>query len=138
MKKNLIITALLCCACFMLNAQEFEYKLRAGFGIGGSSPIPLPFEIRKIKSYNPALALSLEGSANYWVTYNFGILSGLRFEIKGMTTRASVKNYHIIMNISEGEQEGMVNGMFTGDVETKVNNQYITLPLLATYRFNGE
>ena len=29
-----------------------EYRLKAGFNIGGTSPIPLPVEIRKINSYN--------------------------------------------------------------------------------------
>ena len=38
-----------------------EYRLKAGFNIGGTSPIPLPVEIRKINSYKPTTAFSIEG-----------------------------------------------------------------------------
>lgn len=35
----------------------WEYNIKAGFNIGGTSPIPLPKEIRKIDSYAPASPL---------------------------------------------------------------------------------
>ena len=42
----------------LINAalHGWEYEVRAGFSIGGTSPIPLPAEIRSINSYNPSLA----------------------------------------------------------------------------------
>ena len=41
--------------------KGLEYRLKAGFNIGGTSPLPLPAEIRKINSYNPTTAFSIEG-----------------------------------------------------------------------------
>ncbi len=39
---------------------------KAGFNIGGTSPIPLPKEIRKIDSYAPGIAIAIEGNATKW------------------------------------------------------------------------
>ena len=52
----------------LLNAalHGWEYEVRAGISIGGSSPLPLPAEIRSIDSYNPTLAIMLEGNAIKW------------------------------------------------------------------------
>ena len=41
----------------------WEYNIKAGFNIGGTSPIPLPKEIRKIDSYAPGIAIAIEGNA---------------------------------------------------------------------------
>mgnify|MGYP001718781183 FL=1 len=43
----------------LINAalHGWEYEIRAGVSIGGTSPLPLPVEIRSIDSYNPTLAL---------------------------------------------------------------------------------
>ena len=53
----------------LINAalHGWEYEVRAGFSIGGTSPIPLPAEIRSINSYNPSLAISLEGNMTKWI-----------------------------------------------------------------------
>ena len=59
MKKNLYILLALACLCGTLSAQrKFEYRVKAGFNVGGALPIPFPAEIRKIKSYNPTMAFS--------------------------------------------------------------------------------
>ena len=44
----------------------WEYNIKAGFNIGGTSPIPLPKEIRKIDSYAPGIAIAIEGNATKW------------------------------------------------------------------------
>ena len=36
--------------------RGLEYQVKAGFNIGGTSPLPLPREIRSIDSYRPRLA----------------------------------------------------------------------------------
>ena len=41
-------------------AKGLEYEVKAGFHIGGASPLPLPYEIREINSYNPTLAIPLK------------------------------------------------------------------------------
>lgn len=45
----------------------WEYSIKAGFNIGGTSPLPLPDEIRSIDSYNPNVAFSIEGNATKWL-----------------------------------------------------------------------
>ena len=43
-----------------------EYELKAGVNIGGTAPLPLPSEIRKINSYSPNLALSFGTEITKW------------------------------------------------------------------------
>ena len=65
-KKIISLLLLLSIGCYttIVQAQEernqsilksltkgLEYRLKAGFNIGGTSPLPLPAEIRKINSY---------------------------------------------------------------------------------------
>ena len=90
----------------------WEYEIRAGINLGGTSPLPLPREIRKIKSFNP----KFNGT-----------------EEKGMETGADVKNYHT--KVIKGDQK--VEGYFTGYNSTSVNMTYLTVPIMANYRFNS-
>lgn len=45
----------------------WEYSLKAGFSIGGTSPLPLPVEIRSIDGYSPSMAISIEGNTTKWL-----------------------------------------------------------------------
>lgn len=121
-----------------LAAQErnFTYKVKAGFNIGGTSPLPIPAQIREIKSYNPLLGLSLGAEATYHFNERWGIMSGLKFENKGMSTHARVKSYKMSMDITDGGTTGKVNGYFTGDVKTKVRNDYLTIPVAVVWRIS--
>ena len=103
-----------------------EYRIKAGVGIGGTSPLPLPIEIRSIDGYSPKLNMSIEGEINKSFNDNWALSFGLRLETKGMRTIARVKAYHIV--IDEGA------GLFTGTVKTTVNNTYLTLPVLAVWK----
>ena len=64
----------------LINAalHGWEYEIRAGVSIGGTSPLPLPVEIRSIDAYNPTLALMLEGNAIKWLgkTKKWGVITG--------------------------------------------------------------
>ena len=73
--------------------RDMEYQLKANFSIGGSAPLGMPREIRKINRYNPTLVLGLEADATKWVSDNkkWGIRVGIRTEGKGMKTEAVVK-----------------------------------------------
>ena len=107
MKKKWITCMLLAMAAAGVQAQNpkeilrqtrengWEFDLKAGINIGGFSPLPLPVEIRSIDSYNPTLAVQLGLDITKWIDDSriWGITSGLRFENKNMTTRATVKNY---------------------------------------------
>lgn len=112
-----------------------EYEVKAGLLIGGTSPLPLPVEIRDISSYNPTLAIGLEGNVLKWIDREkkWGVLLGVRLENKGMKTDARVKNYGMEIIGDGGE---MVKGNWTGQVKTKVKNSYLTFPVQAVYRFN--
>jgi len=111
-----------------------EYELNAGLNIGGASPIPLPAEIREINGYAPRLNLQLGGQVTKWIDRDkkWGVAVGLRFETKGMETKATVKGYGM-----EIYQEGKkVAGKWTGKVRTKYHTQQFVVPILAVYRIN--
>ena len=116
----------------------WEYALKAGFSIGGTSPLPLPKEIRTINGYTPGgVVVSIEGNSTKWLDKKkiWGITFGVRLESKKMTTDANVKNYHIeIINTDNGKP---LVGLWTGNVKTKVNNSYLTVPVLANYKISS-
>ncbi len=143
------ILLLLCLAAGPVSAQEFgedkglvwsklkglEYRLKAGLNIGGTAPLPLPVEIRKIEGYNPLLSVSIEGNVVKRIAPKWAILTGVRLENKGMSTKARVKNYHIeIDNRNNDGSTSHVTGVFTGRVKTKVRNSYVSIPLMVAYK----
>ena len=112
-----------------------DYEFKAGVNIGGTSPLPLPKEIRSIESYSPGLAITLEGNITKWLdtTKKWGISLGLSLDNKNMTTEALVKNYGMeIFN----ETGGKVEGLWTGGVKTKVKMSLLTVPILANYKIS--
>ena len=122
----------------LINAalHGWEYEIRAGVSIGGTSPLPLPVEIRSIDAYNPTLALMLEGNAIKWLgkTKKWGVITGVRLETKNMITKATVKNYGMEIIGNDGNR---LKGNWTGGVKTKVRNAYITVPVLGAYKINS-
>lgn len=112
--------------------KGWHVRLGAGVNIGGTSPLPMPREIRSIKSYKPGLNIALEGNVHKQIGKTpWGIAIGLCLETKGMDTDASVKNYH--MEAVNADGSGRVVGAWTGKVKTSVDNNYLTFPVLATY-----
>ena len=151
MKKQLIISilGLLLLTSHSLFAQKdrnagiinsyligLEYEVKAGFSIGGTSPLPLPKEIRSIDSYNPTLQIAIEGNVTKWLNpaRTWGIMLALRLETKGMKTDARVKNYSMEIIGSGGEK---LKGNWTGGVQTKVENSYFSIPVVALYQLNN-
>ena len=90
------------------------------------------YQYRRILS-PPTLAVQLGLDITKWIDDSriWGITSGLRFENKNMTTRATVKNYG--MEIIGGDGNRM-KGNWTGGVRTQVQNTYLTLPVLASWK----
>ena len=111
--------------------RGLEYEVKAGFSIGGVSPIPLPAEIRAIESYHPTMLIAIDGNATKWFSERWGAEVGIRLENKGMKTDAKVKNYNMEMTATDG---GYMKGAWTGYVSTKVRNSYLTFPVLATFK----
>ena len=118
----------------------WEYEIKAGFNIGGTAPLPFPAEIRSIDGYNPTLSITIEGNMTKWFGANnkWGLITGLRLENKGMRTKATVKNYgmEIIMFDADNKQYSL-KGNWTGGVRTKVQNSYLTIPILAAYKISS-
>lgn len=113
--------------------QGWHIRLGVGYNLGGTAPLPIPVEIRGIEGFNPGLNLEVEGSVEkMFGKGDWGLRWGIRLETKGMTTNADTKNYY--MEVKNGD--GIVSGYWTGKVETKVKNTYLTIPVLAVYRIN--
>ena len=112
----------------------WEYELKTGVNIGGSAPLPMPVEIRKITSYNPRFNGTVEGTATKWLgkDHCWGVSVGLKFEEKGMLTDARVKNYKTEI-VNEGSH---VAGYWTGDVQTDYHSTLLTIPVMANYRIS--
>ena len=115
--------------------KGLEYEVKAGINIGGTSPLPLPEEIRKIDSYSPTFCFSVEGEIVQWFgsRRRWGAVLGLRLETKGMKTGARTKNYSMEIIGDGGER---VRGNWTGMVETKYHGTFLSIPLLAAYKVN--
>ena len=111
--------------------RGLEYRLRAGVNIGGTSPLPLPEEIRQINNYDPTLQISLEADVVKWFD-KWGLMLGLKLENKGMKTDALVKNYGMV--ITDGGTT--MSGNWTGNVVTQVDNSYLTIPVTAIYKLS--
>ena len=112
----------------------WEYELKAGVNIGGSAPLPMPVEIRKITSYNPRFNGTIEGTATKWLgkDHRWGVSVGLKFEEKGMLTDARVKNYKTEI-VNEGSH---VAGYWTGNVQTDYHSTLLSIPVMANYRIS--
>lgn len=120
------------------NESSINYIVRLGMVIGGTSPIPLPVELRKINSYSPKFGLNIEGDVYKFFDEHWGCMVGLRGWTTGMETDARVKSYSMEIvktNLVNGQTvKDKLSGYYTGNVKTEVSCTYITLPLLAAYR----
>ena len=150
MKRYIVLIGILCLSGVVtLKAQQernqgiiwsslrgLEYTVKAGINIGGTAPVPLPREIRAIDSYRPTLCVSIEGDIKKWFgeSKEWGMMIGLRLENKGMETKATVKNYSMEIIGSGGEK---LKGNWTGGVQTKVENTYFSIPVVALYQLNN-
>lgn len=149
MKKTFFIKIIFICLTASVFAQHdngsndliwskqkgLEYRLKAGFNIGGTAPLPLPREIRKINSYNPLLQISLGAELVKQIDTHYGVLIGISLENKGMLTDAKVKNYKMKIIAETG---GGMSGRWTGNVVTEIHNSYLTVPILAVIKLSPQ
>ena len=111
-----------------------EYEINAGINIGGSAPMPIPGEIRKVLHYGPGLNLSIGASITKWISKDkkWGVSIMPRLETKGMDTKAKTKNYGMVI-IRDGSE---VSGNWTGKVSTDYRTSVLTLPIVGVYKIN--
>ena len=113
-----------------LNGDGF--LVRAGYVIGGTTPLPLPAEIRRINKFSPKGGISLGFDGYHMFNKRWGVSLGIHFFWEGFYTSADVKNYKVWL-----EQEGEITkGYFTGTNVTSTEMWGVTLPLLATFRLS--
>lgn len=118
--------------------DQWEFKAFAGYNIGGTSPLPLPAEIRKVNSWNPGFGGTLAFHVTRWLTPEWGITSGLAIDLKGMKIDADVKYWQTNLVVGEGDNTGMFSGTFSGKNKTNTRNDYLVVPVLAAYRISDQ
>ena len=87
--------------------DSLNYSFRMGYNIGGTAPVGMPATIRSLNSYDlqPNVTIGLDVWKDLWGQW--GMMTGIRLENKGMKIDATVKNYHMEM-VQGGERlEGM-------------------------------
>lgn len=113
--------------------QHWEYKVFAAYNFGGTTPLPLPAEIRKIRSWNPGFAGTMAFHLTRWLSPEWGITAGLGIDLKGMKIDADVLYWQTNLVVGEGDQTGNFSGTFSGRNSTKTRNGYVVLPVMAAY-----
>lgn len=141
MKQLSIISAILFVSFFsLLKAEEGfdKYYFRAKFGenIGGTLPMPFPGEIRKITSFSPIFSPYFSVEATRWFSQEWGVTAGLALDVKGMNAGADVLYFNTELTVGDRGQEGLFKGAYSGYCLMKPKNVYITIPVMAAYRFN--
>ena len=134
MKRNIII-CLICSLLLASNALaanpegKIEVIARAGYSIGGTTPLGIPATIRSVDAFRPTASLMAGADVKLALKNNWGLMTGLHFENKGMDTEVTTKGYR--MELVKGDSR--IEGLFTGHVKQEVTEWMLTLPVLATY-----
>lgn len=122
------------------NAKRLDYSLNIGFNIGGTMPVPLPAEVRKVEQYNPKINPHLGVSMIYTLDpeKKWGIGTEVAFDAKGMRAKDEVKYMHTNVTVSSknNPEESKVSGDFVGKNTTNVNLHYLTLSFYGVYNLN--
>jgi hypothetical protein len=114
--------------------HPWEFKINAGFNIGGTSPLPLPAEIRKVEHYGlPELPLHGALEVSYWFNDRWGCTTQIASDLKGFTAHDQVKGLWTEMLMNNGTY---TKGTFTGHNEIHMRNTYLTIPAMASYRLS--
>ncbi|MDR2282167.1 MAG: PorT family protein [Sphingobacterium sp.] len=117
--------------------SKWEFDMSGGVKVGGAAPLSIPKEIRDIQSYGlGGLPLFIKINTEYKVNPTWGIRTGLVLEGKGMYAKAGVKGYKTTFNGADDPSQN-VRGYYYGDITTKVDNIYLTVPLQVTYQLSN-
>ena len=128
-KVQYMLLAVLLCVAVSSHAQS-GVLLRAGYVIGGTSPLPLPNEIRSINSFHPKGGATVGFDAYRLFSRRWGFQLGWHLFYEGFHTSADVKNYRMAIT----QDEDFLEGVFTGTDETDTWMVGTTIPLTATYQ----
>lgn len=64
----------------------------------------------------------------------FGIGVGVSADNLNMNAEISTRNYHLTMNIVDGDETGTRTGYYTGKIHNKTRLTYLTVLVYAVYR----
>ena len=137
MKKNIALLLVASALTFGSHLQagtldSLQVKARVGYNIGATTPIPLPETIRSIDSYSLTPSFMIGVDATLPISTKWGLMTGLRFENKGMKTDVTTKAYY--MELVRGDQQ--MAGLFTGHVHQKVTQWMLTIPIQAMFKLS--
>ena len=105
---------------------------RAGYTIGGTTPLPLPAEIRHIGGFRPKGGATVGADVYKMLSRRWGISGGWNVFYEGFHTKADVKNYRMSLT-----QEGnTMSGNFTGADVTDTYMFGMSQAILATFRMS--
>lgn len=112
--------------------DSLDVKLRAGYHLGGTSPLPLPATIRSIDAFRPTVSVRIGADATLMLANSWGLTAGLFFEGKGMDGEVTVKGYS--MEMKKGNSQ--ISGLFTGHVKQEVSQWMLTLPVKVCWQLS--
>lgn len=115
--------------------NNMQVRLNIGYALGGTTPMPLPPEIRTIDKFQPYGGgnVGIEISKMFGTSkHRWGLGGGVHGFIHGMKTGAHVKGYK--MAITMGDDT--MSGYYTGVDETNVRIIGLTMPLKFLWRAN--
>lgn len=108
------------------------YIVRAGYTIGGTTPMPLPAEIRKITEFSPKGGATLGIDGYRMFSKRWGASIGAHFFYEGFHTAAEVKSYKMSLTMDGNTMAGY----FTGTDVTNTDMWGMLVPVMATFRLS--
>ena len=109
--------------------SDMKWGVRLGYNIGGTAPLSMPAQVRKLNSFTPTASINTGVDGRMPLKDRWGLTTGLHFENKGLKAGITAKGYHMALVMDESELEGD----FTGRVDINVKQWMFTLPVMATY-----
>lgn len=106
--------------------------VRAGYTFGGTTPLPLPNEIRAINEFSPKGGATIGVDIYKMFGKRWGASMGWHFFYEGFHTSADVKNYKMSLTMDGNT----MSGYFTGTDVTNTDMWGMTIPILATLRMS--
>lgn len=106
--------------------------VRAGYTVGGTTPLPLPSEIRSINTFSPKGGATVGVDVYKMFGKRWGASVGWHFFYEGFHTSADVKNYKMSLTMDGNT----MSGYFTGTDITNTDMWGMTMPILATFRMS--
>lgn len=109
-----------------------EYKIRLGYSIGGTMPIPVPAEIRSINEFSPKGGINIGFEFSKMFSRRWGVNAGFHIFNQGFHTAADVKGYKMSITIDGNS----MSGFFTGCDVTNMQMSGVSIPAQALFRIS--